>query len=338
VLTSNVVVDRCYFRRQCVPHFLGPSPLQRVPQSRCRFVPSSVAAQSARQKVVTLKGLTTIHAKRTSVIQVRLLKDVRVRVRRPRGSEGGDPFPDMATTGKGRLTGFYLTQPDATGSKRVYLSALQARFCSDKGCLPADRPYQFAYSGDYDATTSSEHKHPAFVELPASTYLLYFITDESPATVRLRLHGIGGHTSIQPTEEADSALSLPTPTNSTTAPGKKAFWYGHDAIFQGPAGMFFGALLMKMDGWSYLRWGTCVVGESFPPPIGYSPLCPEGLGSAVSHANVIPVDGGLVVAPFMVIVSPGGAWGFGQHFAGVFTDVEFGTLAFHLDLAPSKRR
>lgn len=38
------------------------------------------------------------------------------------------------------------------------------------------------------------------------------------------------------------------------------------------------------------------------------------------------------VYPLFVFVNPGGTWRFGQYFAGVFTEAEFASVAFHIEL------
>ena len=281
-----------------------------------------------------LAGVTTIIGNKTTVTEVRVPAAAQIRIRQP----GEDPFegkpvPGTAINTAGRVAGFYLTEPDVTNFKRTSLLVTHVRFCDDSGCRRRDPVYQFGNSSVNNATTGGEHTHPYWMDIPAGRYLLYLFTDGAPVTVRLRVKGLPGATTIRPATEVGTGFSLPTPENSTTAPGEKAFWYSHEADFEADAGFFFGALRMDVKTWSYLQWGVCIEQDPMvPPPLASAPQCPAGYGGGRSDTYVIPGDDDFIY-PFAVFVTPGGPYRFGQYFAGVFAEAEFDTVAFHMDLA-----
>lgn len=282
-----------------------------------------------------LAGRTIISGSKTAATQVRLPR--RVRIPRPRGGWDG-PFPDIALSGKGRIVGFYLTRRKVADFNLPYLLSYRVRFCAKRGCR-SQRSYQFVYGKQGGPPDESGDSHGDIL-LPAGNYLLYLIADGSPATIRLRLHGLAGTTSIRPSSPVDSGFSLPTPNNSTTVPGGNAFWYGHEANFQGKAGIFIGVLRMRVENWARLRWGDCLYEPAIPPPpapLAYSPECPGGISTSVARNFVPPINRELKY-PFLVLVGLGGRWGWGQFFEGVFTKAEYQTISFHLDLDPTAVR
>lgn len=281
-----------------------------------------------------LAGVTTIIGNETAVTEVTVPAAAQIRIRtRGEDPREGKPVPGTDINSAGRVAGFYLTEPDVTDFSRTSLMGVRVRLCDDSGCRRRDRAYQFTNSSVNDATTGGEHRHPLWMDIPAGRYLLYLFTDGAPVTVRLRFKGLPGSTRIRPTTEVGSGFSLPTPENSTTTPGNKAFWYSHDADFDADAGFFFGLLRMEVKTWSHLQWGVCIEQDPMlPPPLASAPQCPGGFGGGSGNTYVIPGDDSFIY-PFFVVVTPGGPYRFGQYFAGVYAEADFDTVAFHMDLA-----
>ncbi|MDQ3952566.1 MAG: hypothetical protein M3279_06345 [Actinomycetota bacterium] len=306
------------------------------------LVVSSVAiaapAKGARPQV--LAGKTVIKGAAASAVAVRLPAAARVQVLPPEGAPPGAPAPGIGIEGAGRVAGFYLTEPDVTNFGRTYLAGVQFRFCPGAGCGPEHRPYEYTYSSGYDAATGGPHEHPGAVELPAGDYLLYLVSDGAPVEVRLELQGLRGKTTIRPSSRVGSGSSMPNAENSTSIAGGKAFWYGHEAQFEGVAGMYAGAMRLDLKASTYLRVGLCISegADALPPQVRDAPYCPGGTGAAEERTEAVPVDRE-VVKPWITFVDSGGDFAFGQHYMGVFTEGTVESVSFHMDLlAPASVR
>ena len=179
------------------------------------FLAALLPGPPATAQTPALRGDLTLSGTSTSVMRVHAASRFTVSTV-TEFTYDAPPNPDVQVSGLGRAVGVVLTQNTAARHNRrsdndgATLFALRYGMCEGAGCAPV-RGGVGAILGFGPGVSTGE----GTVTLPKGDYNLYLLTDGGHATVRLRLHGLGGSGTLRPTQRASSYLAEATPTDPT---------------------------------------------------------------------------------------------------------------------------
>ena len=160
-------------------------------------------------------GTTIVQADHSGTVDMTLRDDVRIAV-------AATNNPDVGISGAGRVLAMLLYRLDGNGDAvlalRLPAAAGNRTFSFVTSTDPASRPKCTGYPTDMLAVYSDCPAGPPIVRLHEGVYRLAVLTDGSPVTVTLRLHGLRGERVFHPTTSQPSAegdlTSLANPTGS----------------------------------------------------------------------------------------------------------------------------
>ena len=220
-------------------------------------------------------GTTIVQANHSGTVDLTLRDDARIAVR-------GTDNPDVSISGDGRVLAMLLYRLDGNGDSvmalRLPAAAGNRTFSFVSSTDPAA---QSTCTGPIDGVAIDQTctPQPSTVRLHEGVYRLAVMTDGSPVTVTLRLHGLSGERVFHPTTDQPSAVgdltSLANPTGTLAR--------GVAQLSPTRMGVMFtvavGKWAPKPD-W-FGSYGCTYVGGD---PIGDQmlPNCPEGSGAGGS--------------------------------------------------------
>jgi hypothetical protein len=148
----------------------------------------------------------------------------------------------ISTTG-GRYAGFVL-RADGRGA-RPLASGLRPGDCATRGCRRPAWSGTFTWDFVYGAG-AQPGDGPDAGTLPAGRYHLYLVTDGAPVTVRLRLPGLRGSTSV--TGGSPAAVTVQSPAAATYDPPATGTRYSAGVVHQPRSGDGY----VILSGWKIL--------------------------------------------------------------------------------------
>jgi hypothetical protein len=206
----------------------------------------------------------------TVVLSGRTTGYVNVRLPAPAGLDNPAAGRSGATfAGGGRHVGFFLMDDRPNGVRLLGGHAEGSRLTA----------YMHPLQGLADGPT---------FRLPAGNYRLYLLADGAPATVTLRLKGLGGRVALTPSRRVPSELRSPA---ATVAPpvGANVAYGGAEGTLPG-RGVAFDFLRTVNTQFTASNTQLCFYTEKPPAaPLAYAPGCPRAL-----------------FASTLTVVSPGG--------------------------------
>lgn len=220
-------------------------------------------------------GTTIVQADHSGTVDLTLRDDARIAV-------AGANNPDVSISGAGRVLAMLLYRLDGTADAVMALR------------LPAaagNRTFSFVTSSDPAAQSQCTEPidgvpldqtctpGPSTVRLHEGVYRLAVLTDGSPVTVMLKLHGLSGQRVFHPTTDQPSAVgdltSLPNPTGTLArgvahlSPTATGVMFTVAVGKWAPKPDYFGSYGCMYD-------GTDPIGDEMLPN------CPEGSGAGGS--------------------------------------------------------
>ena len=178
-------------------------------------------------------------------------------------TEGSNP--DVSVTGKSAVAGFYLRKESGQRHPPDLLFVNVAE-CSGERC----RAGSTVIYSMFDHNMGDSNKRS---EIPPGTYRLYLITDGSPVAVSLRLHGLHGHSYVNPTQPAKVSFEEPTVHVSEDNTGA-VYSTGDTQELRGD-GFLYSALILEGENWGGGQYGDCLFKGDPPAPeeVAYQ-FCP----------------------------------------------------------------
>lgn len=251
-----------------------------------------VAATEAREAPSappqrSLRGTTIIRGSETAFAEVELKQeakvDLRRRVMRPDG-----PNQRIETLGRGRFVGIAITHADPRPGRDPLVVAGRFTTCSRPSCASRTR-ISSIWPGEGDYLFDGSGRVGRYLTLEPGRYRIYLIADGAPATVRLKLLGLGGRAVLEPTVEPDFfQLESPAGALESSATGSK---YSAGGTFRGgKEGLFVSLLLLRSETFGNLDWGICHYRGPLGPPskLAYGRHCSEvavGAGASASFRD-----------------------------------------------------
>lgn len=142
-------------------------------------------------------------------------------------------------------------------------------------------------------------------EIPAGTYVLHLIADDSQTSVEVRLVGLSGQVDLVPDEPYPLTIQTLHP-RVVTEPSQSVFWDGGFRSMQGPGMILQHMWLIEEPNW-FAQWSGCKYSEEPTGPLAYAPPChgadwrtttgyaqvviPPRLGRSVGWATATPAIG-----------------------------------------------
>jgi hypothetical protein len=161
---------------------------------------------------VAAAGTVTISGEESGYVLLRVDRPVRLNGLFGETRAGG-PNPDIEWTTRGRFVGVALMMHPPKKGRDVTLLAGSLRSCADEVCRGPDVD---VWNVLYHASEGAE------VLIEPGIYRLYLFTDGTPATARLRLHGLKGTIKTHPVESSGIDLKVP----QAIVKSSNAAWYG----------------------------------------------------------------------------------------------------------------
>lgn len=229
-------------------------------------VPVPAVFASARP---SLAGVTTISGTRSASVAVRLTKPATLR----------DPLledaarNDVGVTTAGRFGGFVLVQEGVPALSQIVV--VGGRLPEPSGKLHFVYPANGLGAGTW--------------RLPAGNYRLYLVTDGKPTTVRLRLPGLSGTTSLRPAGAASAALTFPAAAIDTD-PARVTYAVGADRPVARRT-LFFSTLYAGYAAHVDTVYTSCFYFERPTGPAPYAPGCPDPAERHITPIS-LPPDAG----------------------------------------------
>ena len=251
------------------------------------------APASARLRAAELAGDTTITATGSGSVTVAVPDDATL-------SWKMIDNPDISISGGGRLVGFLLdpVRQSAGAANSVMVMRLPSSAhgalevwgldapASASGCTqPGEDPA-------HPLGDCSGYRDPGFGILYEGLYRLTVLTDGSPVTIRLTLHGLEGQVDVTPTAQVASVEA--SMTEREGVPGH-AVSAGTDAVQLAKDGFSIAYGMVRTAAGSRVRGGeSCEVpGELAAAPGVYGPGCDGQLpGTIVDPLQQLPAGWG----------------------------------------------
>jgi hypothetical protein len=202
--------------------------LVQTPAAADGEAPPAASREAAAR--IPLTGETALVVSEPTSFQVVLRRSVSLNFRPNQLFKPGAVFE---AEGGGRVTGFVLTR-DWPGAE-VALAAMKVRECDQPGC-----------SDGAVMRSSVPFGRKVSVDLPAGTYRLYAIVDDSPVRITLRFPGLKGRSVHRVGESAEVDLSTPTGALSEAGPAT-VYDAGDSYAFKRQYGLAFSATWVRGD-------------------------------------------------------------------------------------------
>lgn len=244
----------------------------------CATVQARAAAAGGEPtRRVTLGGTTVVEGDQSGFVPVRLPRDARVSIaedlRRPSG-----PNPDIRTSGAGRFVGFALVEdpyPEIRNEGR-FLMAGRFGDCAEEGCRPAR----------VTNVVQPLNAEGPELTLKKGNYRLYLVADGAPASVKLRLHGLGGRARIAVPAKPVVDLQSPATRLDVDDHGGRV-WSAGSSFQGGQVGFSLSVLTVRTQQYQGMDLGFCQFNALEPPPpeVAYGPHCQtlvQALGSGAA--------------------------------------------------------
>lgn len=224
---------------------------------------SGASANDAERTV--LRATTTVVGSTMSYVQVSIDEPVTVDlagIGRSDGSTG-----DVRINGHGRVAGIVLVpDPPPDSLTKDFLVAGRFARCGQPGCGPGRRPMTFEVHAFGDEANGRATLSPG-------DYRLYLLADGQPVQVTLRLHGLDGTTTIQPSRPASADFRSPEQTLVSSS--AEPYFAAGDTFRAGVRGLILTALWARAEQEQDYLYGVCHQGDisSAPPEAIYGPHC-----------------------------------------------------------------
>lgn len=269
-----------------------------------------------------LKGVTTITAKRTSVVTVTLPRAARIDL------EEGFHSDAIRASGRGRIFGIAFTS--VHGDEPVLLSAMVFSRCSAPGCVPKApfRPEQMVFVQGARRLTPPNEPGATF-ELPAGRYHAHVFTDGTPVSFEIRLRGLSGSGRITASAAHRATFAQPKPSLPVTGPVYSA---GASAPARGPLTLMAHVVTQRSQPHVEHVESTCYYHDSNPPGGHVLPGCPGGSSGFLFDIGYVTLDYQSVSYGYAVAQAEGDSWFQGAYADGVQGPGEFTTTLFWSDL------
>ena len=249
------------------------------------------APASARTHYQQLAGDTTITASSSGSALVDLPDDVSM-------SWKATGNPDISISGPGRLVGFMLSPLGQQGYSLDSLLVL--RIPKNGGTAlkvfglasPTDGPTctQIGEDPSQPLGGCTEYKDPGYGFYYEGRYKLTVLTDGSPVTISLRLHGLDGATTIRPTTRIATVEATMTPREAL---GTTVVSGGTHAMTMTKAGFYIAyGQLKRASGGRYRENELCSIdGSLAETPGAYLPgSCGDGAAAVIDPMQNLPAD------------------------------------------------
>lgn len=280
----------------------------------------SAGGSAAAAAGPVVKGDTTLTARRTSVVAVTLPRPARIDLH-------GFLSDDVTSKGRGRVFGAVFVR---AGEGSVLLGSLTFSRCDSPGCLPA-RPFrqeQMVFASGAKRLTPETVPQATF-EIPAGRYYAHIFTDGAPVSVRFRLAGLTGRTTITATAPHTAVVKEAEPTLPDIGAVYSA---GASAPARGPLTLMAHVITQRSQPHIEHIENTCYYHDSTPPGGHVLPGCPGGSSGYLFDIGYVTLDYQSVSYGYVLTRATGDTWYQGAYVDGAQGPSEFSTTFFWSDL------
>lgn len=275
---------------------LGGMAVVLAAPSSARVVPAEVAGAT-----------TTIYATHTGSAELVLYDDATIS---PKTKEN----PDIEITGRGRIVGFELRGDDTSDSLGAvrFPAFAGGQVVAGGSTTPVGSCAAFPDDTAPVEQSCSSPTPRAFL-LHEGYYHLFVLTDGSPVTITLHLHGEEQSSAQVRLQRSHRSLEAGLPEDVSM--GANTISYGTDVDFTG-ATQTASVVAAKLhpDATLLARTECLRADQGAAPPYAFSPACPGGASNSISYQLNLPAGapgryGVVYVASFTGGGSPNGLGG-----------------------------